>query len=387
MSEYQAPFRKLHFFKDEIGITQSDLTVLDPFRSIFAGKQDEFADYFYDFFYQIPATKAILDREKERGTLKRMWSQWFAAFFLADFNDTFLGHLWTIGARHVEVNLDQRFSNLGFAVIRQFCQKMILLEAPADKQAPLLTVTDKLLDLCLLVETDAYIENATNCDIEVMREMADRVRNPAMIIGWNIKKLRDKVGAESKEYRVYDTVISENQRLENLVKDVKVYMDMFQAEPAFQNIHLEMLIETVLGRLREEKKYGDVKVSLDIDQETASVSGDPKELEHLFYYLLQNSMEAVSKDDPRVEIRVARDQILPNSLQIELFNTGDTPEGEEIEKLFSPFFSTKLIGTGFGLPIARIIAKKHHGTLSIQPASGKGTSVIICLPRPSSQPS
>jgi hypothetical protein len=49
-----------------------------------------------------------------------------------------------------------------------------------------------------------------------MREMADRVRNPAMIIGWNIKRLQDKVSVVSKEYKVYKMLMEENQRLEGM---------------------------------------------------------------------------------------------------------------------------------------------------------------------------
>ncbi|MCK7467741.1 MAG: protoglobin domain-containing protein [Desulfosudis oleivorans] len=127
------------------------------------------------------------------GVLKRTWSSWFEAFFSADFDDRFLSWLWKIGVRHVEVNLDQRFSNLGFAIIRQFCHGIVLKEVPLEMRGPILSIIDKLIDLCVLVETSAYIENTTSCDIEVMREMADRVRNPAMIIGWNIKRLQDKV--------------------------------------------------------------------------------------------------------------------------------------------------------------------------------------------------
>ena len=64
-----------------------------------------------------------------------------------------------------------------------------------------------------------------------MREVADRVRSPAMVIGWNIRRLRDKVEKGTREYDIYQMLMGENHRLESMVADVKVYMDIFQGEP------------------------------------------------------------------------------------------------------------------------------------------------------------
>jgi hypothetical protein len=181
----------------------------------------------------------------------------------------FLAGPGRLGVSHVEVNLDQRFSNLGFAIIRQFCHGIVLKEVPLAMRGPILSIIDKLIDLCVLVETSAYIENTTSCDIEVMREMADRVRNPAMIIGWNIKRLQDKVSMDSKEYKVYKMLMAQNQRLEGMVKDIKVYMDLFQAEPSPGTVEPGELINEVLDRLKEEETNGNVPIDISINPKNA----------------------------------------------------------------------------------------------------------------------
>ena len=356
------------------------MEVLNPYRSIFLAKKDEFSEYFYNVFLGIPATRTILEGEKIPGTLKRTWAAWFEAFFSANFDDPFLGWLWKIGIRHVEVSLDQRFSNLGFAIIRQFCHGVVLKEVPQGMRGNVLSVINRLLDLCVLIETSAYIENTTSCDIEVMREMADRVRNPAMIIGWNIKRLQDKVSSESKEYKVYKMLMSENQRLEGMVKDIKVYMDLFQVEPSSETVEVRELIDGALERLKEEETNEHVKIDISIRQDASLLKGDRQEFAHLFYYLLQNSLEAVGPDNPEISIIADAEFDSSSYLRIEIFNTGEPPQ-ENVERLFSPFFSTKLKGTGFGLPIAQVIVRKHLGRLEIKPIPGKGTSVILSLPR------
>jgi signal transduction histidine kinase len=380
MPDFQTISPKLRLFMEKINIHESEIEALDPFRPLFIAKKDEFADHFYDVFYKMADTRAILENEREPGFMKRVWANWFASLFRSRLNDEFLGYLWRIGTRHVEVNLDQRFSNLGFAVIRQFCHNIALTEIPHEKRDPILITIDKLIDLCLLVETDAYIENSLSCDIEVMREVADRVRNPAMIIGASIKRLQNKADADTREYKVYEMLMGENRRLEGMVHDIKVYMDIFEGEPEFQSVELESLIKSVLSDLRAESRFTGIGVEVDLDAKAGYVKGDGRWLTHLFYYLIQNGMEAGCKtDEPCVRVTSRPENALPFNICIEIFNSGNPPEGD-IEKLFSPFFTTKPGGTGFGLPIARLVARKHHGTLSIQSAEGGGTVVAVSLP-------
>lgn len=382
MTDFQAPHEKLRLFLDKIGIEKIEIDELQPFKTLFISKKTVFADYFYNFFLDMADTRAILESEREKGLMKRVWAGWFESFFELRPNDEFLAYLWRVGVRHVEVNLDQRFSNLGFAMIRQFCHKVVSTDVPLEQRGRVLSTIDKMLDLCLLVETTAYIENTVSCGIEVMSEVADRVRNPAMIIGWNIKRLQGKVDEGTKEYNIYQMLIAENLRLENMVKDIKIYMEMFRGEPKLQNIDIKKLTDSVLEKLDSRNKYADIKVDLDFHKKASNLRGDPEWFEHLFFYLIQNSMEAAGKENPGIKISSHVEDAPPFNIVIEIFNSGNPPQ-EEIEKLFSPFFSTKVTGTGFGLPIARLVVKKHHGTLSMHPAEGRqGTSVTISLPNP-----
>ena len=142
------------------------------------------------------------------------------------------------------------------------------------------------------------------------------------------------------------------------------------------------MIDSVLEKLDSRNKYSHVQVNIDCQENACNLKGDPKWLEYLFYYLIENSMEAVGRENPGIRISSEIESTPPFNIRIEIFNSG-APPGEEIEKLFSPFFSTKATGTGFGLPIARLVAKKHHGTLSMHPGKEQeGTSVTISLPGP-----
>ncbi len=376
------PLQKLSFFKEKLSLNERELEKLAPFREIFTSKKYDFSDYFYNFFSSIPETKIFLEHYETPGFLRKAWAYWFESLFTKNLNEEFMHYLWKIGIRHVEVNLDQRFSNLGFHVARQFCHQIILSEIPYDRVGIVSSVVDKLIDFCLLVETDAYIETSTYCDIEIVKGFADRVRNKITIIGGYIKRLQRHTDINDPSYAVYDSLISESTTCEQMVFDTKNYIEMSQNEPVVQETPLEKLINAALERLHVKDKYKDIRIDIQLDSKVSSVMGDRWDIENIFYHLIQNSIEAVDKKNPYIKISSSFYDRLPGRLQIEIFNTGTPPKEKDIDKLFVPFFSTKPFGTGFGLPIARLAIRRNYGRIFMQPVPGQGTKVIINLPCP-----
>ncbi len=64
---------------------------------------------------------------------------------------------------------------------------------------------------------------------------------------------------------------------------------------------------------------------------------------------------------------------------MEVFNSGTLPLKENVEKFFSPFYTTKPEGSGFGVPISALAARKNFGRFTIEPAE-EGTKVVLTLP-------
>ena len=90
----------------------------------------------------------------------------------------------------------------------------------------------------------------------------------------------------------------------------------------------------------------------------AFVTGDPVGLQHLFYYLLQNSFEAARTDAGYIKISSRVEDGHRATSRWRSSIPVCSLDAEETERLFTPFYSTKVAGTGFGLPIARLVATK-----------------------------
>jgi signal transduction histidine kinase len=113
------------------------------------------------------------------------------------------------------------------------------------------------------------------------------------------------------------------------------------------------------------------------DDDGAVVRGDAQALEQLFTNLLFNAAQAVS---PGGEARVDLVRS-PDWVTVSIADTGIGMTDTQLEQLETPFFSSKPGGNGMGLPIARRIAAGHGGELSLQSAPGRGTTVLVKLPR------
>ena len=380
-----APIERLVWFQKRLGLADKELDKLNQYRDLFVGKKKEFSEHFYDYFVVIPATRIFLEHEKRQGHLKTVWGQWFESLFKEHDNQRLLTYLWRSGIRHVETNVDQRFINLGFSVVRQFCQKVVETEVQVSDKETLLVAIDKLVDVCLLVETQAFIAATSQCDMEVVKGISHQVRNPLTIIGGNIARLKRSIETESPIHRVYDTILEENKRLEKMVIDVGVYSEMFEKEPAFSESKLQNLIESATNKLRETQKVDGIHLDLDLAPEVAVVAGDREDLEMMFFYLLQNSLEAVDPENPSIKISSRLKGDDSSFVEVIIFNTGLSPSHEDLDNLFVPFFSSKPHGTGFGLPIAQLAARKSLGDLYLEPAPDGGARCTIVLPVPASK--
>ncbi|MFP5212206.1 MAG: protoglobin domain-containing protein [Acidobacteriota bacterium] len=373
------PYDKLVFFQEQLGLGSEVPAKLAPYRHLFFSKRDEFANYFYDFCSQIPRTRIIIQHERTPGYLKQVWADWFVSLFTTELTDSTLIYMWKSGIRHVDVNIDQAYINLGYCMVRQFCHKNITAEIPAEERTEIQTLIDKLLDYCLLIETSAYVAASTGCDQEIIRGISHQIRNPITVIGGNAKRVQKRIGENDPLHPICNTIVTESRRLERLVTDIGVYVDLYQREPSYTVFPLTELISDTLAKLEPKES---VSIRVDIDPDFPYIQGDVKDIETMFYYILENSLEAVSVDNPLISIASSSDGPESRYVKVEIFNTGVPPREDYLDNVFSPFYSSKPTGTGFGLPIARLAARKNLASILLVPMKGQGTKCIIHLPVP-----
>ncbi len=376
------PFARLNWFQEKLGLGDREQQSLAKHRDVFLKQKQRFSEEFFRYFLEIKETRLILDHERRGPHLKNLWAQWYELIFTEAITGRVLGVLWRSGLRHVELNIDKRFINLGYAFVRQFFHETAKEEVPSPDLHSVTTALDKLIDFCVLIETHAYVTATSQCDLEVVRGISHQVRNPLTVIGGNILRLQKKLDPASPVHRTYETILKENERLEAMVRDAATYSELYQKEPAISEVSLESVISEALKALEKPRAHKRVTITFELSPEYPDVQGDPKDLETMFYYLLQNSIEAASAADALIRISSRGKEKDLGFVEIEIFNNGKPPNEEEMENLFVPFYSSKPYGTGFGLPIAQLAAKKNLGEICLERVPDQGTRCVIQLPVP-----
>ena len=378
------PAEKIVWFKEKLGIEKTEFELLEDFRHLFTGKKAEFSSYFFDYFSKIDETAFLLKHQKHGQHLSRIWENWFESFFKEHFSDRFLKALWMSGLTHVEISIDHRFITLSYSVLRQFCQKIVRQELPERDHEPVLTIIDKMVDLCLLIETNAFVEGTSRCDMEVVRGISHQVRNPLTVIGGNAMRLIRNSGKtpDQKDIpEICNTIIEESRRLERMVTDASAYSDMYQKEAIHSIVQLDTLVSGAIDRLTEEERQL-LTVSKNIFPGDLKIHGDKDDLEIMFSRIIKHCIDSAPDGKPEIIISAEYKNHESSFVEIEILNKGFFQNPEELQKNFTPFYSSQPDGTGFGLSIAKLAAQKSLGDMVSEEAPGEGIRYIVRLPVP-----
>ncbi len=124
------------------------------------------------------------------------------------------------------------------------------------------------------------------------------------------------------------------------------------------------------------------------------VAGDSTQLRQVLLNLVMNASEAIGGQSGTVKVSTGQIECTRSFLAehgggdlpsgryayVEVSDSGSGMDEKVRARAFDPFFSTKFTGRGLGLPAALGIVRGHHGTICIDTALGRGTTVRILLP-------
>jgi signal transduction histidine kinase len=121
-----------------------------------------------------------------------------------------------------------------------------------------------------------------------------------------------------------------------------------------------------------------IKLDMDLAQELRTVCGEACEIQELVINLVDNACNAM----PQGGKLTLRTEPVGDAVLLRVIDSGTGILPENISKIFSPFFSTRKGGGGIGLGlyVARHIAQKHGGVISVSSEPGKGSSFSVVLP-------
>ncbi len=153
-------------------------------------------------------------------------------------------------------------------------------------------------------------------------------------------------------------------------------------EPPMAPVDLEEVIERVGERLKRNIAAKHIEFST-FHVEKVRVLGNNVALEEVVSNLLKN---AINYTDPGGKVFVSLQELNDNYAELIIRDTGVGIAASELPHVFEPFYRSERsfhmdkTGSGLGLPLVKEMIKRHKGSINIESAQGKGTTITVKLP-------
>jgi len=146
-----------------------------------------------------------------------------------------------------------------------------------------------------------------------------------------------------------------------------------------QATDLNQLILGVVALTRIEAQKRDVQIEMQLSDDLPLVGCAPVQLQQVILNLVMNAIEAM-ESSPRRLLRIASGLIKPGVVQVSVADSGPGIAAANLERVFTPMFTTKSRGMGMGLSICRSVIDSHGGHIWASTAQPSGAIFTFELP-------
>jgi two-component system nitrogen regulation sensor histidine kinase GlnL len=302
------------------------------------------------------------------------------------------GHAVTALARRVlETGRGSAWSEL--AIAQRFGGELVvdaaaspLLDGEQQPDGVVLVVRDRTVQLSLqkLVLERETLEGFG----QIAAGVAHEVRNPLGGIRGAAEILASRA-SDAKTIDAAELIVREVDRIATLIDDLMVFSHGDDLRLAPVNIHF--VLDGVLDLLAMDPLGARVRVERRFDPSIPELLADSDRLTQVFLNLARNSLQAMEKREMGGELTITTRMSLDHhlfaageehapTLLVEVKDDGAGIAPELIERLATPFVTTRPGGTGLGLAVSRHWVTRHGGTLRLESTPGEGTVVRVALP-------
>jgi signal transduction histidine kinase len=347
-----------------------------------------------DFYAEIERHEATLrvitggpqQIERLKGTLIR----WIEDLVSGKYDADYVERRWRVGFRHVEIGLDQVFTNAALSRLREGLVRV--LEASWTDDVNMLSKARRSLNLLLDLDL-AMIEDAYQTAFQRRQQQTERLATIGQVAGGIAHELRNPLNvvktsvyfllhAKSPSPEKVASHLERINRQVGIADDVITTLNNFAQLPVpeLQPIEVASFLNSVLDTATVPDG---VQTSIDCPDHLPAMLGDPKQLLIVVGNLVRNAFDAMPQGGTLTLAATLNDK----QIEIAVADTGSGIPLEHLDRVTEPLYSTKSRGIGLGLSIVSAILDKHGGRLKIQSETARGTTMTIVLPAASTAPS
>jgi len=228
-----------------------------------------------------------------------------------------------------------------------------------------------------LLETQAELARAEKlADLGIMAAgVAHEINTPLAIIRGNTEVLEMCLPPDHGNREEVEIISRQTERMAKIVGNLLAFARQKSLDRRQVEVHA--VLDDILAQIGHQVSLERVQVERDYDPDLGAIKGDADQLRQVFSNLILNATQAMPHGGT---LTLATRSLGPGAgCSVEVADTGTGIAPEHLEKIFTPFFTTKDSGTGLGLSVSYGIVKDHGGDIQVT-SSPLGTRFRIILP-------
>ncbi|NLY79538.1 MAG: GHKL domain-containing protein, partial [Lysinibacillus sp.] len=302
-----------------------------------------------------------------------------------DKNDIFNESLETFLAKYHDFNFERfqflsDLANLGHATMQISTKNnneeelFLKLDCKYNYHLNMLVMT--VIDITEIVQLRKKVDELQYLGTigQMTASIAHEIRNPMTSLKGFIELLKGSSPEDSKKY--LQVMESELGRMETILSEI-----LYLSKPIERHEEVITLLNVVeeVAQIMLPHAYKNnivIELKLEHKQLNSNILGNANRLKQMFINLLKNAIEVMSNGGT-ITIELKN---VGNTIQVSVQDEGLGIPMENLNKLFTPFFTTKENGTGLGLALVKKVVDEHRGKIRVNSIMNVGSTFILEFP-------
>ncbi|MBW2084487.1 MAG: hypothetical protein JRI54_00435, partial [Deltaproteobacteria bacterium] len=208
----------------------------------------------------------------------------------------------------------------------------------------------------------------------LLREIKDTLANIDVTVTW-IQDLTQK-GNLNEMKESLEQIESEVLRSRRAIDKFLNFFRPDEPAPIITEVNVNDMLDDIVEFFSRGLRFNNIRVRRDYEFGISGIRSNPFQLRQVFQNLILNAMAAIQTDG---EI-LLKTYMTEDRVMVVVTDDGPGIPEENMEKVFSPLFTTKSEGIGLGLSISVSILEKLGGNISVRNEPERGASFTVELP-------
>ena len=217
---------------------------------------------------------------------------------------------------------------------------------------------------------------------ELAASLAHELNQPLTAILSNaqaaLRFMSSKTGDLEEVREILQDIVSDNSRAGEVIRRMRALAKKEELE--FATLDFASLVRDVMALVHSDAILQNVRISLELEDNLPPVRGDRVQLQQVVLNIMLNAFDAMKQcPASQRKVKLQAGAHGPESIKVAVTDCGTGLSGDNLDKIFQPFYTSKKDGLGMGLSICRSIIEAHGGHLWAENNQDRGATFYFTV--------